>query len=214
MSEQPASIRTAFTEASKWFLAVVDAITPEQWSQPGLGEWTVRETVAHAARAFVTIEGYLDQPATIEIDSAGAYFALGLADPAVHRGVADRGRAAGAQLGNPTELHHLADRVNALVAGTDDARPIATPIGGLVFHEYLRTRVLELTVHTLDLIDALGKKGEQYDPPASAAKVTLDLLAEVAAARGPVNAGAAIRALAGRRPLPTGFNVLGPDVQR
>lgn len=214
MSEQPGLTRTALSEASDWFLAVADAITPEQWLQPGLGEWTVRETVAHTARAFVTIEEYLGLPATIEIDSAGVYFAAGMTDPAVHQAVADRGRAAGAELGDGAELHQLADRVHALVAGADDDQPIATRLGGLAFSEYLRTRVLELTVHTLDLVDALGLRGEQSDPPASAAKVTVDLLVEVAEARGPANSAAVIRALTGRRSLPPGFNVLGPDVQR
>ncbi len=212
MSELPALIRTAMTEAGEWFLAVVDAITEEQWSQSGLGEWTIRETVAHAARAWITIEEYIDQPATVDVDSAGVYFAVGMVDPAVHQAVADRGRAAGAELGEVAELRPLADRVNAVVAGADDDQPIATRLGGLAFREYLRTRVLELTIHTLDVVEALGIQGERAEPPASASRVTLDLLAEVAALRGPGHAGDAIRALTGRRPPPDGFNVLGPDV--
>lgn len=207
-------IRTAMTEAGEWFLAVVDAITEEQWSQPCLGEWTVRETVAHAARAWITIDEYFDQPAIVEIDSAAVYFAVGMLDPAVHQAVADRGRAAGAELGEVAELRRLADRVNALVAGADDDQPIATRLGGLAFSEYLRTRVLELTIHTLDVVDALGIQGERAEPPASTSTVTLDLLGEVVTARGPGPAGAAIRALTGRRPPPSGFNVLGPDVPR
>ncbi len=214
MDEREAMIRAGFGEAIDWFLAVAAKVGEDQWSGPGLGEWTVRETVAHAARALVTVEEYLGQGATVEIDSAGTYFAVGLADPAIHEAVAERGRTAGAELGpDPVgELRVLADRVAALVARTRGDAPVATRMGGMTLIEYLRTRVLELTVHTLDVIDAVGLDGGVVLPPPIAAQVTLDVLTQAAVGRGGRNPAAVLRALTGRGPLPTDYNALGPDV--
>jgi hypothetical protein len=48
----------------------------------------------------------------------------------------------------------------ALAGGTDPARLVATTWGPtLRLDEYLKTRVLEVTVHRMDLEDALGRKG-------------------------------------------------------
>ena len=48
----------------------------------------------------------------------------------------------------------------ALAGRTDPARLVATTWGPtLPLDEYLKTRVLEVTVHRMDLEDALGRKG-------------------------------------------------------
>ena len=48
----------------------------------------------------------------------------------------------------------------ALAGRTDPARLLATTWGPtLRLDEYLKTRVLEVTVHRMDLEDALGRKG-------------------------------------------------------
>ena len=52
--------RLAFEQAADFYLATVDRIRPDQWDQPGLGVWSVRDLVGHTSRAFLTVETYLD----------------------------------------------------------------------------------------------------------------------------------------------------------
>jgi hypothetical protein len=69
---------------------------------------------------------------------------------------------------------------------------------------YLPTRTFELTVHTLDLVGALGVAA----PPVLDEPVAACLeLAAAAAARG-ASGAAVLLALAGRRGLPPGFSVV------
>ena len=56
-------IRQAYADAAAFFVETVAHIDREAWSQPALGEWTVRDLVGHTNRAFVTVEAYLDKPA-------------------------------------------------------------------------------------------------------------------------------------------------------
>ena len=62
LSVPDAQVREAFESAADWFLDVVRRVSVDAWSRPGLGEWTVRELAAHTARAFTTIELYLEVP--------------------------------------------------------------------------------------------------------------------------------------------------------
>ena len=48
----PLTVRAAFPDAAEVFLATVSGVQPDQWEQPGLGEWTVRELTGHALRSF------------------------------------------------------------------------------------------------------------------------------------------------------------------
>lgn len=208
-----ALVRTALADSAHWFLAVV-AKVGGRWAEPGLGEWTVRETVGHTARALLTIEEYLGEPVPIEIASAGEYFARGLRGVEIHRGIAERGRQAGKELSEEPlpELRELARRALNLVDRSADDAPVATRLGAMTLIEYLRTRVLELTVHTLDLVDALGIEGDLAGPPAAAAGVTLGVLTDVAVVRRGDDPRRLLRALTGRGELPAGFNAIGPDV--
>src|ERR1700712_3086686 len=96
-------IRDHFRLAAEGFVTVVGLIAPDQWDRQGLGVWTVRDLAGHASRALLTVETYLD-PLTVSdrpelpdpvtyLQAAGA----GLVDPET---VADRGRQAGAALGD------------------------------------------------------------------------------------------------------------------
>ena len=53
-----------------------------------------------------------------------------------------------------------------------------TPFGTIVVAEYAVTRSFELTVHTCDLLRALGRPAE---PPLAAARSALRLLADITA---------------------------------
>jgi hypothetical protein len=90
--------RQAFSDAAEWFVQTVPQVGV-RWDQPGLGEWDVRALVGHTSRSFLTVESYLDRPAsTIEITSAVEYVRATRA-MAAGPAVAARGREAGAALG-------------------------------------------------------------------------------------------------------------------
>ena len=89
----PLTTRSAFTDAAAVFLATVAAVADDQWEQPGLGEWTVRELTAHTIRSFETLERLCDTAAAVPVvESASAYYRAVAELPDVHRGVAQRAR--------------------------------------------------------------------------------------------------------------------------
>jgi uncharacterized protein (TIGR03083 family) len=203
------AIRQCFRDAAEAFVEVVAVIGPENWTGPGLGVWSVRDLAGHTSRALVTVESYLD-PATTAHEPALAdaveYFraaASGLADADA---IAERGRQAGAGLGDDPHatIATLAGRVLALVDRSPDDALITSPMGTMALAGYLPTRTFELVVHTLDLAIATGVAA----PGALAAplRASLHLAADLADLQG---LGAdVLLALTGRRPLARGFSVL------
>lgn len=201
--------RRAFSDASAWFVATTRSITPDQWGGPGLGEWTVRDLVGHTSRAHRTVSLYLADPQPLVHGDAVAYFRAALSGPdigALDAAIADRGRAEGQGLGDDpaARVAALADEVLALVERTPGDTPCNTAAGGMTLDGYLSTRVVELTLHTLDLAVALGRADDQ--PPSSAARLTGAVLAGLAVEGR--RAGPALRALTGRGGLPGRFTVL------
>jgi len=61
-SAGPASPAALYAATAHAFAALVAAIAPDAWDQPGLGEWTVKDLVGHAGRALTTVEDYLAAP--------------------------------------------------------------------------------------------------------------------------------------------------------
>jgi uncharacterized protein (TIGR03083 family) len=196
--------RRAFADAGQWFLRVSGRVG-DRWAEPALGEWDVRALVGHTCRSFLTVETYLQRPATVvDVASTADYFrstrALA-ADPAV----AARGRAAGAALGaDPsTAVADIAGRVVRLLDGQDGSHIVTTIAGGMRLSDYLPTRTFELAVHTADLAVALG---EPLDVPASAATQALGIISDLAVADG--LAGPLLLAATGRTDGATGLSVL------
>ncbi len=93
--------------------------------------------------------------------------------------VAARGRESVAALGDDAgaAFAAAADRVGDLLDGVDGSLVVATPIGSIRLADYLRTRVMELVMHGLDLATAIGV---EWHPPRPALTDTLRLLAEAA----------------------------------
>ena len=194
----------AFRDASDWYITAVEGVDPDQWDAPGLGEWSVLELVAHASRAYVTLEQYLQPGGHIDIGTAADYFRVALADPTIHATVAARGRDEVTALGDDP----LA-AVRARAASATHAVEVAPPgsvcvtfAGTLSLADYLATRVIELTVHSLDIAAAVGRP--DAEPPETAAGVSLVVLSALAAHP---TAATLLRALTGRAALPSGFNV-------
>jgi len=208
-SADAAAVRQCFRDAATAFVDVVAAVGPDDWAKPGLGVWTVRDLAGHASRALVTVENYLAPVTTTAepaLRSAVDYFraaAGGLADADA---VAERGRQAGAALGEHPHatVAALAERVLALVDSSPDDALVTTPVSTGTLLVYLPTRTFELAVHTLDLAAATG-----VALPAVLAgplHASLRLAVDVAQMRG--STVDVLLALTGRRPLPEGFSVL------
>jgi uncharacterized protein (TIGR03083 family) len=196
--------RRAFTDAAGWFVRTA-ALVGDRWEAPGLGEWDVRALVGHTSRSLLTVEAYLARPATqVEVPSALEYYRVTSA-VAAGPGVAERGRAAGAALGEDpaAAVAAIAARVLPLVADRDGSELLTSIAGGMRLADYLPTRTFELAVHTTDLSAALGVPAEV--PPTAAAQA-LHLVAELAATSG--RAGPLLLAATGRPGLPAGFTVL------
>lgn len=204
MSEDWESRRRVFAEAAAWFVTTA-ARVDGRWDAPGLGEWDVRALVGHTSRSLLTVEQYLTvTPEAVELDSPTAYY-LATRAIAAGPGVADRGRAAGAALGEDpaAAVATIADRVVPMVGSMDGTELLTTAGGGMRLTDYLPTRSFELTVHTLDLAAALDL---DVVPPAGPATEALRLVADLAVADG--RAGALLLAATGRGGLPEGFSVL------
>lgn len=214
--------REAFAAAATWFICSTPS-AHGRWDEPGLpaksegegradvasdhvaGGWTVRDLVGHTSRALLTVESYLrTETGPIELKSAAAYLRqiAGVADSAA---VAQRGRDAGAALGDDPihEVVRIAARVVARIYVADPDDYVATPFGGMRLIDYLATRTFELVVHTCDLVAALGIES---DLPRGAAGEALRLVGAVAAESG--RAGPLLLAATGRGGLPRGYSVL------
>ncbi|MEU5984771.1 sterol carrier family protein [Streptomyces sp. NPDC047434] len=154
----------------------VPTLTAEQLDGPTrLGEWTVRELVAHLALVVGAVPRFLDEPEPAAQE-------LGLLDwPSATASAAERidedVRAVDAD-----DLPGLYERTTARyeerIAGTSDERLVPTRFGAMRLADFLVTRAVELVVHTDDLNAATGL-GIPFDRQALAActRVLADALA-------------------------------------
>lgn len=196
-----------FEAAAIAFADLVGRIGDDQWTAPGLGVWDVRGLTGHAARAILTVETYLlaAEPGAVTVADAPAYYgalAGGRADPAE---VARRGVEAGAALGDDPAgaVTEAIRRASALVALQRPGRLVGVAGHAIELGEYLRTRVLELVVHTLDLSRATGLP---HALPPVALEEACALTGALAARSG--RAEELLLALTGRERLAEGFSVV------
>lgn len=172
-------VTAAFRHASHWWKSLVGAVDDGAWDQAALGEWSVRELVAHTNRAYKTIPLYLDGEVKDEtwIPTAAAYFRTVLAEQTPHVHIAARAKAEAEQRGDWVEATaEMAERAERLVATTAEDATVHLFVGEMALDQYLVTRVLELVVHGLDLAAAIDLP--LAAPPAAsqlAVNVLLDL---------------------------------------
>jgi uncharacterized protein (TIGR03083 family) len=206
MTDTLADPRPVFETAARSLSGVVRRIEPDQWERSGLGVWTVRELVGHALRGVATAPMYLRTPADeVSIHSVAEYFRTARAMPDLHEGVAERGRMAGAELGDDpvSAVDDVVEQSIAVVSATPLDTILTLPWGTIRLVDYLPTRVIEVTVHTDDLCRALG-----FEHVASEAESRLVLESLVTTA-GTREGMSMIRAVLGRDSLPDGFNLWG-----
>ncbi|WP_329273736.1 maleylpyruvate isomerase family mycothiol-dependent enzyme [Streptomyces sp. NBC_01451] len=179
----PVKTRTAVLTQYANIRTAALTLTPDQLALPTrLGDWTVRDLVAHIAMAVGSIGLALDrdEPAKAEIGvldytSVTAPFAEAIA--AGSRDLAERTPDINALLARTEE--GLTERLT----GVADTRVLAVRVGAVTLTDYLVTRTVELIVHTDDLNAAVPGLDVPYDKQALA--TCTRLLADALAARAP-----------------------------
>jgi uncharacterized protein (TIGR03083 family) len=199
--------KEAFRQAALFFADTVAKISPSQWDESALGVWTVRDLVGHTSASFARVIEFSQQRADkVDVASAAQHYHVSLSVEGVDDAIAERGRVAGRGLGNDVTATMTAaiEQALAVLEATPDNSIIVYPNGGIKLEHYLETRVLELTVHTLDILAATGI---EIEPPREALSCTLHLLADLAVDSG---AGGQLALLfTGRGKTPDRFSVLG-----
>ncbi|MGP4003185.1 sterol carrier family protein [Streptomyces sp. 8N706] len=176
-----AKVRAAVTAQFRHVRDAAADLTAEQLAWPTrLGDWTVRELLAHIATAMDTVSRTLEQPAPPVRDVALLDYPFATA---AFAGTVDQGTRAIAAAGEPRELlARAADRLAALLPSAPDERLLAARMGAVRLDDFLVTRCVELVVHTDDLAAALGTEIPQ-DRQAVAAVTRL--LADALAVKAP-----------------------------
>ncbi|MFF2726934.1 sterol carrier family protein [Streptomyces sp. NPDC058008] len=162
----------------------VRTLTPEQLGLPALGEWTVRELVAHMTTALERVSRAMELPAPgggprpettlLEWPFSTARNAETIAG--------DSRDLAAARPGLDALYGETAARFAELVPSDAGDRLVATRAGTMRLGDFLVTRTVELVVHTDDLHRATGLV-IPYDRQALAACTRL--LADALADRAP-----------------------------
>jgi uncharacterized protein (TIGR03083 family) len=161
----------------------VGTLTEEQLALPTrLGEWTVRDLVAHVGMSLGAVVRLVDEPAPAKQEATPAHWpgAIGADAPVI----ADHAHELAEK--NPDLVSYLADReqrFTAALAAHPGTRLLATNAGALTLDDYVVTRTVELVVHTDDLNAAVPGLDIPYDRQALAAATRL--LADALAIKAP-----------------------------
>ena len=169
----------AFRSAGHWWRSLVGGIEDHQWDLMALGEWNVRELVAHGGRAFKTVTDYasgeVKDPTRIE--TAAQYFRIVLAEQTPHVHIAARAKQEASDVEDWVDgTDHLWSAASQLVANLPGDRDLHLFVGEMRLDQYLATRVVELVVHGLDLSAVVGIPSH---PPLEAARVAVDVLLDL-----------------------------------
>lgn len=149
------------------------------WQRPTrCAPMTVADLVAHLARQAARVEELLAlEPIDAEPEKdAATYYSY---DPAsIGADVLARAQQAAKDIGGPKKLVAAWDErwvhaLQAARAALPDDPVLPSPLGTIRLSEYLKTRVVEATVHHMDIDDALGKLPH---PDHEALEITADVL--------------------------------------
>ncbi|NJP35181.1 maleylpyruvate isomerase N-terminal domain-containing protein [Micromonospora thermarum] len=173
------AVREAFRDECDRLVAVLRDLTEDDLDRPtDCRPWTVRDLLAHVRTGLGRLTDMLaaPPPPRAEVDAAG-YFGAAKFTPPVDAARVDSGRREGRDL-TAANLADDVDRVWRATLDAVDAQPsdrvVRTRHGdAMTVVEFLRTRVVEVGVHGLDLAAALDRP--PWLTPAAAALVA-DLL--------------------------------------
>ncbi|MFD5538707.1 sterol carrier family protein [Streptomyces sp. NPDC127079] len=179
----PAKTRAAVLAQFSNVRDAVRALTPEQLALPTrLGEWTVRDLVAHVGMAVTAVHRALAEPEPARADAAPLDWPFRTA--ANSAAIDDFTRRIAAEHPDPDAyLTDVDASFRALLAEHPGTRLLATSAGAMSLDDYLVTRTVELVVHTDDLDAAVPGLQVAYDRQALAACTRL--LADALAVKAP-----------------------------
>jgi uncharacterized protein (TIGR03083 family) len=136
--------------------------------------WNLKELFAHLYRDVDRVGAYLDvDPPPAPTHDSVSYFASfdGTPGGPAAIGVAERSKELAGRFASGRELVEAWDRMWPATldraAAELPGRLVLTFGPALTLAEYVKTRVLEVTVHHLDLEDALGRRGWGSDTAVS-----------------------------------------------
>ncbi|MFG2359216.1 sterol carrier family protein [Streptomyces sp. NPDC048521] len=182
-SYDPAKTRAAVLAQFGHVREAVRGLTPEQLALPTrLGEWSVRELVAHIGMALTAVHRALDEPAPAKQDVTVVEWPFATAASSGAIDEFTRGLVA-EHADLDTYLADIDESLRALLAEHPGGRLLATNAGALPLDDYLVTRTVELVVHTDDLTAAVAGLEVPYDRQALAAATRL--LADALAVKAP-----------------------------
>ncbi|MER5637748.1 sterol carrier family protein [Kitasatospora sp. NPDC002227] len=152
----PAKVRAALVAQTEAVRAAVRRLSPADLDRPTrLGEWRVRELVAHLAVQAGWAARHLDDPLGGKPELSLAGWVAGVGELAPLLDEAAREQAAAASVVESFEAEAAA--LLALLDGPlDGARRFEIRLGSMPLADFLVTRLVELVVHADDLADALG----------------------------------------------------------
>ncbi|MFJ4816606.1 sterol carrier family protein [Streptomyces sp. NPDC088801] len=182
-SYDPVKIRAAVLAQFGHVRAAAAGLTPEQLALPTrLGDWTVRELVAHVGAVLGAVSRLTGLPEPAEQDGTLLDWPAAIAADAPEIAAHAR-ELAGSHPDPAAYLAATEERFTAGLAAHRGTRLLATSAGALPLADYLVTRTVELVVHTDDLNAAVPGLDIPYDRQALAACTRL--LADALAAKAP-----------------------------
>ena len=154
-------------------------LTPEDWHLPTrCPPMSVLDLASHTLRAVARVADVLDAgPLEQEAEKdAATYYRFDRDE--VSPGVLARAQADAAMHRDGQGLLHAWEALGAIIDRARRAPDVVYPsiLGAIRLREYLRTRVVEMTIHHMDLRDALG---QPPDPDSAALEVTADVLRQL-----------------------------------
>jgi len=156
---------------------LLHTLKPKQWVLPTrCAPLTVRELSAHMLRGAVRIEEMLDAgPVDAEPEKdAITYFQFDATDegPVIVKRAQEAAASFPADLARAWDLEWTKALQRTRMNLGDD--PVLPNVFGLIrLSEYLKTRIVEVVIHHMDVDDALGKKPH---PDPGALEITADVL--------------------------------------
>ncbi|MET8982084.1 sterol carrier family protein [Streptomyces sp. NPDC004539] len=175
----PTRIRTAILTQLTHLDTAARSLTEAGLARPTrLGDWTVRELVAHIGMAVTAVGRALELAEPVKQDATLLDWPFATA---ANAGAIDGFTRRLAQEG-ATDLAATARTLAEQLDAHPGTRLLQTNVGAMPLAEYLVTRTVELVVHTDDLNAALPEAEVPYDRQALAAATRLlaDALAEKA----------------------------------
>ncbi|MFE2266850.1 maleylpyruvate isomerase family mycothiol-dependent enzyme [Streptomyces griseosporeus] len=179
----PARTRTAVHAQFGHVRDAVRTLTPEQLALPTrLGDWAVRDLVAHLGMVLRALSRLVELPEPAKAD--GSLLAWPGAIAAEAPDIAGFARRLAEEHPDPDAyLAAAEERFTADLAAHPGTRLLATSGGALTLDDYLVTRTVELVVHTDDLNAAVPGLDVPLDRQALASCTRL--LADALAAKAP-----------------------------